>query len=286
MSLKRCERGHFYNGSKFRECPKCLAAGNAQQEDPSTMPMGMSPGTAGWGGQEDSVTVAMPAAAQQEDSVTVPYTENPGAAPYAGNPAGQPGAAPYAGSPAGAAPYAGNPAGQPGAAPYAGDSVTVPYSEGGPAGTPGNSPLQDAVNKAITGEDDDGKTVSFYKSKKGIDPVAGWLVCVEGEDFGASFTIKTGRNFIGRSSAMDVVLHGDNSISRERHAIVLYEPKRREFIAQAGESRELFYLNDEVVLNPVRLKQYDILTIGNTRLMFFPCCGENFSWDDLDQDEK
>ena len=85
---------------------------------------------------------------------------------------------------------------------------------------------------------------------------------------------------------MDVVLHGDNSISRERHAIVLYEPKRREFIAQAGESRELFYLNDEVVLNPVRLKQYDILTIGNTRLMFFPCCGENFSWDDLDQDEK
>ena len=98
--------------------------------------------------------------------------------------------------------------------------------------------------------------------------------------------MKSGRNFIGRASHMDIVLRGDNSISREKHAIILYEPKRREFIAQAGESRELFYLNDEVVLNPVRLKQHDILTIGNTRLMFFPCCGENFSWDDFKKDEE
>ena len=47
----------------------------------------------------------------------------------------------------------------------------------------------------------------------------------------------------------------------------------------------MFYLNEEVVLNPVRLKQHDILTIGNTRLMFFPCCGEDFSWDDFKKEE-
>ncbi len=151
-----------------------------------------------------------------------------------------------------------------------------------------NISLKDAVSKAITAPNemkDEEKTISIYQAKTGIDPVAGWLVCIEGEDFGGSFTIKSGKNFIGRAANMDIVLHGDNSISREKHAIILYEPKRREFIAHAGESRELFYLNDEVVLNPVRLNQYDILTIGNTRLMFFPCCSEKFSWDNFKKEE-
>ncbi len=149
--------------------------------------------------------------------------------------------------------------------------------------------LRDAVGKAMTNvqdvQDDDSRTISIYQTKIGSEPVVGWLVCIEGKDFGESFKLKTGRNFIGRAQSMDVVLQGDNSISREKHAIILYEPKRREFIAQAGESRELFYLNDDVVLNPVRLKQYDIVTIGNTRLMFFPCCGENFSWEDYKKDD-
>ncbi len=144
---------------------------------------------------------------------------------------------------------------------------------------------QAMADSAVT-QEDDGKTVSLYQTKMGMEPVTGWLVCIEGPAFGESFQLKSGRNFIGRSPNMDVVLPGDSSISREKHAIILYEPKKREFIAQAGESRELFYLNDEVVLNPVRLKQYDILTIGNTRLMLFPCCGEKFSWEDYKKEEK
>ncbi len=167
------------------------------------------------------------------------------------------------------------------------DSVTVPVSayQEDSVTVPLRQAAQEAIKSAAE-QEEDGKTVSFYQSKRGIDPVAGWLVCIEGEDFGGSFTIKSGRNFVGRSADMDIVLHGDNSISRVKHAVILYEPRRREFIAQAGESRELFYLNDEVVLNPVRLKQHDILTIGNTRLMFFPCCGEKFSWDDYQKSER
>lgn len=150
--------------------------------------------------------------------------------------------------------------------------------------------LRNAVKKAADSrpieQEEDGKTISLYQHKIGIEPVVGWLVCIEGKSFGESFKLKTGRNFIGRSNNMDVVLTGDNSVSREKHAIILYEPRKREFIAQAGESRELFYLNDEVVLNPIRLKQYDIVTIGNTSLMFFPCCGEKFSWEDYKKEEK
>lgn len=173
------------------------------------------------------------------------------------------------------------------------ESLTVPVYpdvESGPGRkAEENVSLKDAVSKAVSvpiEPKDEEKTISIYKTQIGMDPVVGWLVCIEGKDFGGSFTLKSGRNFVGRAANMDIVLHGDSSISREKHAIILYEPKRREFIAQAGEARELFYLNEEVVLNPVKLKQYDILTIGNTRLMFFPCCGENFSWDQFKKDEK
>lgn len=168
-------------------------------------------------------------------------------------------------------------------------TVAMYQQPGGPESAAGNLSLQDAVSRAMTAPapvQDEEKTISIYQAVKGIDPVAGWLVCIEGSDFGGSYTIKSGKNFIGRASNMDIVIHGDNSISREKHAILLYEPKRRDFIAQPGESRELFYVNDEVVLNSVKLKQYDILTIGNTRLMFFPCCGENFSWDDYKKNEE
>lgn len=171
------------------------------------------------------------------------------------------------------------------------EPLTAPISQPVPKDTSTEKvSLTDAVSKAMTAThvapEDDGKTISLYQVKMGTEPVVGWLVCIEGQAFGESFKLKTGRNFIGRSQNMDIVLPGDNSVSRDKHAIILYEPKKREFIAQAGESRELFYLNDEVVLNPVRLKQHDIVTIGNTKLMFFPCCSENFSWEDYKKEEQ
>lgn len=179
------------------------------------------------------------------------------------------------------------------------EPVTVPLSSHVPQPQPQTSvqpqeeslSLKDAIGKAMTentheSQDDDSKTISLYQTKIGVEPVVGWLVCIEGAAFGESFKLKSGRNFIGRANSMDIVIPGDSSVSRDKHAIILYEPRKREFIAQAGESRELFYLNDEVVLMPVRLKQHDIVTIGNTRLMFFPCCGEEFSWEDYKKEEK
>lgn len=144
--------------------------------------------------------------------------------------------------------------------------------------------LADAVHVAAApaaGVPDEDKTVSYYGGSIGIEPVVGWLVCVEGEMLGKAYELKNGKNFIGRASNMDVVLAGDQNVSRERHAVVVYEPKGRVFIAQPGESRELFYMNDQVVLMNVQMHDRDILSIGKTKLMFVPLCGPDFSWDEL-----
>ncbi len=158
---------------------------------------------------------------------------------------------------------------------------------GNPVQRPGSGPmpLAQAVNavssSSVAAMDDDGKTVSYYGGTLETEPVVGWLVCIEGNLLGKAFELKNGKNFIGRSPQMDVVLEGDPNVSRDRHAIVTFEPKGGMFFAQPGESRELFYVNDQVVLMNVVLKNRDVLLVGKTQLMFVPLCGPDFSWDNL-----
>lgn len=165
-------------------------------------------------------------------------------------------------------------------------SVNPAGESQGHAQTPlGSVSLREAVNVAAAPtsavrDDENDKTVSYYGGSLGIEPVVGWLVCVEGEMLGKAFELKNGKNFIGRSQNMDIVLEGDPNVSRERHAIVTYEPRGRVFIAQPGESRELFYMNEQVVLMNMEMHNRDILSIGRTKLMFVPLCGSDFAWDD------
>ena len=140
--------------------------------------------------------------------------------------------------------------------------------------TPPPTPVQ-----SFSEEEEDNCTVGYYSRVIGVEPVVGWLVCIEGEYKGESFKLKSGRNFIGRAANMDVVLSADHSVSRFKHASVIYEPRGRQFIVSTGESRELCYLNDEVVLSNMKMSAYDILNLGNTSLMLIPCCGERFTWE-------
>ncbi len=164
------------------------------------------------------------------------------------------------------------------------ETMAMPVTQPGvEVPTEKNAGLTAAIQRAqnvVGGASDDAKTVSFYATQSGtVEPAVGILLCVEGSDFGTTYLLKTGRNFIGRSKTMDVVIAGDNGVSRDKHAIILYEPKSRTFIAQPGESRELFYVNEKVVLNAQNLSPYDEILLGNTKLLFVPICGENFAWE-------
>ncbi|MCI6885631.1 MAG: FHA domain-containing protein [Lachnospiraceae bacterium] len=178
------------------------------------------------------------------------------------------------------------------------ESVTVSqYAPSEPVTQQSTAPepvsFADAMSKVQSfapAEDDDNRTVSYYSQKiaqpVNKEPVVGWLVCTAGKYFGQSFTLKSGRNFVGRSASMDVCLDGENSVSRDRHAVIIYEPRERMFIAQPGESRELFYVNDDVVLDNVVLKPYDRISLGKVNLMIIPCCTKEFAWEDLAESEK
>jgi pSer/pThr/pTyr-binding forkhead associated (FHA) protein len=126
---------------------------------------------------------------------------------------------------------------------------------------------------------EEGRTIAVDMKKAGIDPVVGWLVCVKGPSRGRDYRIRSGRNGIGRSDAMDVPIAGDDTVSRENHAFLVYEPRKRSFSIRPGDGRGLVYLNGEEVIQASDIKNYDVIELGETQLLFVPLCGEKFHWD-------
>ena len=78
---------------------------------------------------------------------------------------------------------------------------------------------------------------------------------------------------------MDVQITGDDTVSRENHAFLVYEPRKRIFSIRPGDGRGLVYLNGDEVIQASDLKGYDVIELGETQLMFVPLCSDKFNWD-------
>ncbi|MGH9824412.1 MAG: FHA domain-containing protein [Blastocatellia bacterium] len=136
------------------------------------------------------------------------------------------------------------------------------------------APVADAQ---VRGNERDEKTRGVLDGM-GREPVVGWVVCVTGPDRGKDFKVRPGRNFIGRADSMQIALSGDSSVSREKHAIVTYDPRKNSFGLSPGDSSGLVYLNGEEVDARKELSPYDRIQVGRTELVFMPFCGERFQW--------
>ena len=111
-------------------------------------------------------------------------------------------------------------------------------------------------------------------------PVTGWLVAVEGPCRGTDYRIHTGYNYIGREAG-DIRIQGDNTISAEKDANVTYVPQTRRFYIAHELGKNVLLVNDlPVIGGSTELHNYDVITIGTTKLMFVGLCGEKFSWGD------
>lgn len=113
-------------------------------------------------------------------------------------------------------------------------------------------------------------------------PVVGWLVVLNGAGKGRDFRLVQGENRIGRDADMEVCLDfgadSDDTVSRERHASVVFDHHAGEFFVERGHSRNLPLLNGATVRGEPVLKARDILQVGRTKLLFIPLCGSSFAW--------
>lgn len=127
-------------------------------------------------------------------------------------------------------------------------------------------------------DDAGGQTTGYYGDLE-VTPVVGWVACIAGPDKGRDWRLVAGSNFIGRSPSMTVVLVGDTKVSRERHAIIRFEPVHQVFSLLPGAAHGLVYLNDNDVMVPMPLAAHDRIVLGASTLMFVPLAGERFRWD-------
>lgn len=265
MNLCRCEKGHFYDKEKYAVCPHCAGGSAADERLTEAFT------------EDVTMAVTQPNNSGEIGSVLPPLQANkteqfePMDLPLSDRMADEETIADYNSHM---------------------DTATMPINR---------FPIQPQGEIGFGDENDD-HTIGFYDDffapspasygtgavpnvppvvNKVSTPCVGWLIALGGEHIGTDFRLKTGKNFIGRSSQMDVALIEDKSVSRDRHAIVVYEPKAHLYLVQPGESSSLVYRNDEVVLTPVKLEAYDVVTVGDVNLLFIPLCGERFNWGDL-----
>lgn len=126
---------------------------------------------------------------------------------------------------------------------------------------------------------EEGRTVAMIKLDQGIDPVVGWLVCIEGKERGKDYRIHTDNNYIGRSERMDICIRGDETISRENQAIITYDAMDKIFYISPGEGRSILRVNNQAIFQTVQVKAFDRIMLGRTLLLFLPLCGEDFEWE-------
>lgn len=119
--------------------------------------------------------------------------------------------------------------------------------------------------------------------REDIKPVCGWIVCISGPRQGKDYKIVSGKNFVGRADDMDIQILGDNEISRRNHAVIVFDPKKKETVLLPGDSNGLVYLNENAVYVPTSLNPYDKIELGRSVFVFIPFCGNNFMWGNVSE---
>ena len=130
---------------------------------------------------------------------------------------------------------------------------------------------------------DSGKTEvagQFELKGKMVSPTVGWLICIKGPCKGEDFRLHTGWNYIGRGNENEVNIP-DPKVDRSNMAKIAYDHMGRTFVIAPGDNtRNLTYWSGKPVLMPTPIKAYDVITLGDSDLMFVPLCGEHFSWEE------
>lgn len=113
------------------------------------------------------------------------------------------------------------------------------------------------------------------------EPVAGWLVCVKGNDKGKSFCVLTGKTSIGRAGINSYKVNlNDEKISRNSAAAVItyIEDTRSFFISLVQEGNVMIVVNEQYLSDSAVLHSNDNIRIGETELIFISFCNLNFDW--------
>ena len=155
---------------------------------------------------------------------------------------------------------------------FEGPGKTMPLTGGFGAGQPVQTFIGKNPDQFICA--DPGLTVA---KEMNLEPVVGWLVCIEGPEKGKDFRLVDKQNTVGRSEAMDVRIT-DMTVSRDGHARIAYDSRHNNFTLIPAETTNNIYVNNEPAYVPVKLKSFDCIEFGASKFIFVPFCCDRFTW--------
>lgn len=115
------------------------------------------------------------------------------------------------------------------------------------------------------------------------EPVVAWLVVIGGPGLGAFRPVYEGNNAIGRAQTQRISIDfGDDAISAEEQAYIRYDSTDRSFLFVPNLAKtNVVSLNESKPTSAVPLAPMDVITVGQTQLVFVPFCGAEFDWSEL-----
>lgn len=109
-------------------------------------------------------------------------------------------------------------------------------------------------------------------------PVVGWLVAIDGPCRGNDYRIHSNYNYIGREVG-DIIIYGDQTISAKRDCSIAYVISNKRFYIAHEQGLNTVLVNGEPVMGAAHeIKTFDVITVGNTKLLFVALCGDKFDW--------
>ena len=133
-----------------------------------------------------------------------------------------------------------------------------------------SNPSDDEKTQVLTNEFTNLRKKQINQNVTYNGPVVGWLVAVNGPHIGQSFELFAKKNFVGRSTDNVVCLSLDKTVSRKHCLVVIFDSHKNQFLAVEGDSDQTIYINDQLLLQPMKLDSYDKIVIGKTTLSFIP----------------
>ena len=154
------------------------------------------------------------------------------------------------------------------------DNMSVNLSE--EATDESENPIREKSEEKAVTEDFD-RTIIYEESDRRI---AGWLVCVSGNQYGHSQEIMTGPNRISLWDDPDsMILTQHDEAETLDNAFITYDASSGRFRIQVGQSGLMIYVNDELVLIPRLLNDRDRISLGDSEYIFAAFCDDRFAWE-------
>ncbi|MBR5416663.1 MAG: hypothetical protein IK109_01380 [Clostridiales bacterium] len=128
---------------------------------------------------------------------------------------------------------------------------------------------------------DPNATVAMTESDMDFIPrvhARAFLVGIDGPMTGASYVFQESRAIIGRQKNYEIALFRDNSVSRSPHAILTYNKDALRYAVAPGDVDKKVSVNGAFITEETELKLYDVIGVGQSRLLFIPVCSEKFAW--------